>query len=93
MPFRYKKNLINGELRRTKKIALNFQSETARVKTKFLKVGFPRKVVENTITNFKNAGEELMILRWFFDERITVVMKIEKFIKNLLQKFRLSYKC
>ena len=49
VPFRYKKNAINGELHRAKKISSNFQSETARIKAKFLKAGFPRKVIENTI--------------------------------------------
>ena len=32
VPFRYKKNVINGELHRAKKISSNFQSETTRIK-------------------------------------------------------------
>ena len=32
VPFRYKKNAINGELHRAKKISSNFQSETTRIK-------------------------------------------------------------
>ena len=54
VPFQCKKNAINGELHRAKKIASNFQSKTARIKEKFLKAGFPRKVIENTINNFMN---------------------------------------
>ena len=54
MPFQCEKNAINGELHRAKKIASNFQSKTARIKEKFLKAGFPRKVTENTINNFMN---------------------------------------
>ena len=47
VPFRYKKNAINGELHRTRKVSSNFQLETARIKAKFLSVGFPHKVIEN----------------------------------------------
>ena len=47
---------INGELHRGKKIASSFQLEAARIKTKFVKNDFPRKVIENTIGNFNNAG-------------------------------------
>ena len=47
---------INGELHRGKKIASSFPLEAARIKTKFVKNDFPRKVIENTIGNFNNAG-------------------------------------
>ena len=59
VPFRYKKNLINGALRRAKKISSHFQSEIAIIKAKYLKAGFPHKVIENTINNFNNVDEEL----------------------------------
>ena len=68
VPFRYKKNAINGELHTVKKISSSFQSEIGRIKAKFLNAGFPHKVIENTINNFNNVDEELMIPRWFFDE-------------------------
>ena len=42
--FRYKKIAINSELHRAKEISSNFKSETARIKAKFLKAGFPHKV-------------------------------------------------
>ena len=45
VPFRYKKNAIDGELHRVKKIFSNFQSETTRIKAKFSKAGFPYKVI------------------------------------------------
>ena len=66
-PFRYKKDAINSELHRAKDISLNFQSEIARIKVKFLKAVFPYKVIENTINNFNNVDEEV-IPRWLFDE-------------------------
>ena len=49
VPFRYKKNTINGALHRAKKISSNFQSETARIKAKFLKAGFPHNVIDSTL--------------------------------------------
>ena len=38
--FGYKKKAINGELRRVKQIASNFQSDAAGVTAMFLKAGF-----------------------------------------------------
>ena len=63
VPFRYKKNAINGELHRARTISSNFQSKIARIKTKFLKAGFPHKVIENTINNFNNVDEELAFFK------------------------------
>ena len=74
VPFRYKKNAINGELHTTNKISSNFQSEKARIKAKFLNAGFPHKVIESTINNFNNVDEELLIPRWVFE--ITLKFKI-----------------
>ena len=92
VPFRYKKNAINGELHRAKKISSNFQSEIARIKAKFLKAGFPHKVIENTINNFNNVDNELKIPRWLFDERKTIAINLpfsnknEHFSKKFCQK-------
>ena len=74
VPLRYKKNTISGKLHRAKKIFSDFQSETTRIKAKFLKAGFPHKVIGNTINNFKNVDEEVMIPRCFFDERKAVAI-------------------
>ena len=74
--FRYKKNSINGELHKTKKISSNFKSEIARIKAKFLKAGFPHKVVENIINNFNNVHQNLMIPGWLFDERKAGVINL-----------------
>ena len=65
MPFGCKKKGINGELHRAKTIPSNFLSEAVRIKAKFLKIGFPRRIIENAINNFTNASEEPMITRWF----------------------------
>ena len=92
VPFRYKKNAINGELHRARKISSNFQLETARIKAKFSKAGFPHKVIENIINNSNNTDEELMIPRRLFDERKTIVINLpfsnknEHFSKKFCQK-------
>ena len=74
VPFRYKKNAINGKLHTTNKISSNFQAEKARIKAKFLNAAFPHKVIENTINNFNNVDEELVIQGWVFDERETIAI-------------------
>ena len=98
VPFRYKKNALNGELHRAKKIFSNFQSEIARIKFKFLNAGFAHKVIESTINNFNNVDKELMIPRWLFDERTTIAINLpfsnknEHFFKKVLQEARVLYK-
>ena len=72
VPFRYKKNAVNGDFYRAKKISSNFQSEIARIRAKFLKADFPHKVIENTINNLNNVVKELLIPRWLFVERKTL---------------------
>ena len=37
-----------------KNVASNLKSEAARIKAKFLKACFPRKVIVNTISNYNN---------------------------------------
>ena len=69
-------------MHRARKISSNFQLETARIKAKFSKAGFPHKVIENTINNFNNVDEELVIPRWFFDERKTIAINLPFSNKN-----------
>ena len=69
-------------MHRAKKISSNFQSEIARIKTKFLHAGFPHKVIEGTINNFNNVDEELIIPRWLFDERKTIAINLPFSNKN-----------
>ena len=97
-PFWYKKNAINGDLHRAKQNFSNFQSETARIKAKLFKAGFPHKVIENTINNFNNIDVELMIPRWLFDERKTFAINLsfsnknKHFSKKVLREVRVLYK-
>ena len=69
-------------MHRAKKNALNFWSETAGVKGKVLKASLPRKVIESTINNFNNAGEELMIPRYVFCDRKTIVINLPLWNEN-----------
>ena len=71
---------VNGELHRAKKIS---SLEIAIIKAKFLKAGFLHKVIENTINNFNNVDEELMIPRWLFDERKTIAINLPFLNKNI----------
>ena len=70
------------ELHRTKKVSSNFQSEIARIKAMFLRAGFPYKVIENTINNFNNVDEELMIPRWLFDKKKIIAINLPFSSKN-----------
>ena len=57
-----------------------------------MKAGFSHKVIENTINNFNNVDEKLMIPRWLFNERKTVAInlsfssKTEHFSKKFYEK-------
>ena len=86
-----KKNPINGELHKARKIASSFQSETARTKAKFLKAVFLGNFIVKAINNFNNADEELVIPKWFFNERKTVVINWTRFSKKILETFLLEY--
>ena len=68
VPFRYKKNAINGELHRAKKISSNFQSEIARIKAKFL----PRWLFD----------ERKLIPKRLFDKRKTIAINLPFSNKN-----------
>ena len=86
-------------MQKAKKISSNFQSETVKIKGKIFKAGFPHKVIENTINNFNNVDEELVIPRWFFlmiekQLRLTYLSqtKMDIFSKKVLQEIRVLYK-
>ena len=65
------------------------------IKAKFLKAGFPHKVIESTINNFNNVDEELLIPRWLFVDRKTVAINLpfsnknEHFSKKFCEKLEL----
>ena len=82
VPYKYKRNAITGELHRVKRIALNFDDETKRIRSKYKDAGYPKHVIENTIKNFNRKKDELLIPPWLFDERKHVVICLPFLSKN-----------
>ena len=79
VPKRYKRNAINGELHRAKKISSDFQHEVVRIRKKFMDVGFPKRFVDSVIRDFNapNVTEDDDIIpEWLFDERKTLVIRL-----------------
>ena len=69
---RYKRDAINGELYRARKIANDFEKEKNRIRKKFLDVGFPSRFIESVIRNFttvSRAEEVNIIPDWLFEDR------------------------
>ena len=71
-----------------------YYENDSRVKAKFLKAGFSRKVIENIesiIHNCNDIDEELMIPKWFFIEKKAVLISLpllnkkERFPKSIIQ--------
>ena len=81
MPFRYKENAVNVEPHRGKNIASNFQSEVARIKTKFLKAGCPQNVIRTVVINLPISSKNEHFSRKFLE-------KIDRNITN--SKVKLS---
>ena len=82
VPFKYKKNVITGELHRAKRIASDFDEETKRIRSKYIDAGYPKHVFENTIKNFNKKKDELIISPWLFGERKHVAIRLPLSSKN-----------
>ena len=95
VPKRYKRNAINGELHRAKRISSDFEQEVTRIRKKFMDVGFPQRYVDSVIRDFQspptNADDDI-IPDWLFDERQTLVIRLpfcpknEEMSKTFVQK-------
>ena len=76
VPNRYKRNAINSDLYRAKRISSNFDNEVNRIKNKFSRAGFPVKFTESVIRDFNdknsaqpiNNEDEFIIPPWLFKE-------------------------
>ena len=57
-----------------------------------MKTGFSHKIIENTVNNFNNVDEELLIPKWLFDERKALVINLPSSNKNehFLKRFCLK---
>ena len=58
-PKRYKRNTINGELHRSKRISSNFDKEIPLIKEKIMKVNHPLRVV-NEFEKGKECGDKVL---------------------------------
>ena len=80
-PVRYKRNAINGDLHRAKRISSNFREETTIIKEKYQKAGFPLKFVCSVINNFCNpvpdVEEDLPLIPPYFFEQPAPFILIE----------------
>ena len=94
VPKRYKRNAINGELHRAKKISSDFEYEVARIKKKFTDVGFPKRFVESVVRDFcstPDVNDDDIVPNWLFDDRQTLTVRLpfcpenEKISKTFVQ--------
>ena len=54
IPKRYKRNAINGDLHRAKRIATDFDNEIVQIKKKFLAANFPSRFINSVCSDFLN---------------------------------------
>ena len=77
-----------------KKIATDFDKELRRIKTKFFNAAYPVKFINDTFFIFNKEKEELLILKWLFDQAKSVVIRLlfaprnEEFSNRLLSKLQ-----
>ena len=96
---RYKRNAINPDLHRSKRISTNFDQEIYRIKKKFLAADCPQKFVESVIRNSENdqignVEDDYIIPPGLFDivkpviiTEVPFCIKNEVSSKQFLQKF------
>ena len=64
-PKRYKRNAINGDLHRSKRISSNFDEEISLIKEKFRKADYPLRFINSVVNEFqkgKECGDESFII-------------------------------
>ena len=64
-PKRYKRNTINGDLHRSKRISSNFDEEIPLIKEKFMKADYPLRFINSVVNEFqkgKECGDESFII-------------------------------
>ena len=91
-PKRYKRNSINTDLHRAKRISSDFNAEIGIIRRKFISAGYPHKFIESVVRHFLKEEEEEIIPYWLFDDRIFIPIYIqfspenESFTKRFLEK-------
>ena len=64
-PKRYKRNTINGDLHRSKRISSNFDKEIPLIKEKFMKADYQLRFINSVVNKFqkgKECGHESFII-------------------------------
>ena len=64
-PKRYKRNTVNDNLHRSKRILSNFDEEIPLIKEKFVKADYPLRFINSVVNEFqkcKEYGEEIFII-------------------------------
>ena len=56
-PKRYKRNTINGDLHRSKRISSNFDEEIPLIKEKFMKADYPLRFINSVVNEFQKGKE------------------------------------
>ena len=70
-------------------MATDFDMELRRIKKKFLHAGYPVKFISDTFFIFNTEREELLIPKWLFDEKKSVVVRLP-FTPNI-EKFSILF--
>ena len=98
IPKRYKRNTINTDLYRAKRIATNLDNELVIIKKKFLAANYPHRFINSVINTFvekeNTKEEEYLIPQNFFEVSKPVILiempfsvKKEIASKQLIKKF------
>ena len=98
IPKRYKRNTINTDLYRAKRITLNLDNELVIIKKKFLAADYPHRFINSVINTFiekeNKKEEEYLIPQIFFEIpkpviliEITFCVKNEVASKQFIKKF------
>ena len=98
IPKRYKRNTINTDLYRAKRIATNLDNELVIIKRKFLAANYPHRFINSVINTFvekeNTKEEEYLIPQNFFEVSKPVILiempfsvKNEIASKQLIKKF------
>ena len=104
IPKRYKRNAINGDSHRSKRIATDFEKEFIQIKNKFLAANFPSRFINSVCNDFLNKENNheninFIIPPGFFDVKPPVILteipycdKNEVACKQFIKKFnKLTY--
>ena len=77
VPKRYKRNAINGDLHRSKKISSNLNQEIIAIRDKYKKADYPSRFTESVIREFLNPSldkDDFIIPPFLFEELKPVIL-------------------